>query len=244
MLDEKVVKELHEACEKVKQKKWSVYEKYVESYDKFAKGKVVENRIVKDTPYNVEKIIEQNEKAHAKGDGREMYVYAKAIAVHVFLDDEFAKAVHTCIHKIKSEAIEEDERLQNRVSEEEKNLDRYARSSSKLEKARTELNKYRQEFSDKIIKPVLDADKYLLDNIPSWATGCTSARNFTVLYGPGTPVKSQVVTLLQAWNKERGKPIVEYKKEETSGIEEGTYVAIGANGGQKMSFLGLLRHLK
>ena len=190
---------VQEACDTFRAKKDALYDRYRELLD----GDIREMSYLSDNPFNPESIERAAKDSGSPVDGKRIAAIAHAFDMSAFCDDDFAVGCMEAIRKAYGE-VAEDEVLEKQLKEARAERDRVVdEANRRVREAEDKLKQHRGKISDGIVRPILEADVYRIDNITHASHITIGSRNIGVNYGPYVPVKSQLDSLYNKLKADR-----------------------------------------
>lgn len=209
----RAAEDLREACTAVKSKKEDLLEKFQDLNQKRSEfGHISMDIPMEENPFDAGKINEVQRETGTPVEERKWAAMCKALNASIFRDNDFAGALVGILDTVRHDAISEDWKLQAQVNAaKEAREDAIRAADSAVAKAESALAQHRQRFADDFVKPVLEADNYGSDGIPSVFQTPRGLRNIGLRFGAAEPVEVQINTLWSVFlaatqSKPKGDP--------------------------------------
>lgn len=194
---ERAAAELRKACAAVKGKKAELVGRFRELDQRRGEfGKIPMNVPADVDPFDAEKINAARVETGSPVTEREWASLAKSLSASVFRDGSFQGALVAALDAVRQEAISRDWELQAIVNEAETARKEAIRAAdAAVAQAEKKLAQHRQRFAADFVVPVLDADKYGADDVPSIFRDPGGLRNIGLRFGAAEPVETQIQTV-------------------------------------------------
>lgn len=194
---ERAAAELRTACAAVKGKKEDLVCRFRELDQRRGEfGKIALDIPADTDPFDVEKIDTARRETGSPVTERKWSALAKALSASIFKDESFRGALVAALDAVRQEAISRDWELQAIVNEAETARKEAIRAAdAAVAQAEKKLAQHRQRFAADFVVPVLDADKYGADDVPSIFRDPGGLRNIGLRFGAAEPVETQIQTV-------------------------------------------------
>lgn len=200
---EGIAADVKNACDAVKAKRDNVHRLLHELKDKRENqtfARMEDSNADPFDPAEIERIV----KTGSPYDEKQYVALSKAAAASVFRDSEFYERINSIFAKGYRGLVETDQMLEREfwdsIAEAEKAV---SEANRKVDAARAKLDGYRLRVTSEIVKPIIDADFYRLNETPYECLGDLSSRCGYVSMGRGASVQEQINTLMTCANVSR-----------------------------------------
>ena len=194
---ERAAAELRAACAAVKGKKAELVGQFRDLDKGRAEFGKVPMEIPADTnPFDTAKIDAARRETGSPVTERKWAAIAKALRASVFRDEDFRGSLIEALDAVRQEAISKDWDLQAAVNEAEtKRREAIRAADAAVAQAEGNLEQHRRRFAADFVVPVLDADNFGADEVPSIFREPSGLRNIGLRFGAGEAVETQIQTL-------------------------------------------------
>ena len=191
---ERAAAELRAACAAVKGKKAELVGQFRDLDKGRAEFGKVPMEIPADTnPFDTAKIDAARRETGSPVTERKWAAIAKALRASVFRDEDFRGSLIEALDAVRQEAISRDWELQAIVNEAETAKREAIRAAdAAVAQAEKNLARHRRRFAADFVKPVLEADNFGGDEIPSIFREPSGLRNVGLRFGAAEPVETQI----------------------------------------------------
>lgn len=244
---EQALQEYAKACEAVKAKKAAMYRRFLELNESRNNGTKDQMELPRNNPFDLEQAWTAAQETGSPEKMKEWVAVVNGLSSSVLRDDAFREAVETTAAAVKPYAIQREKQLEaelkKAIAEKEQAVKEL---SAKVSKARKAFEDFRREITEKLVKPYIEADNFLKNDIPSLFTGSCDGDHIGIHTGPQFSVETQLGGMLrEAENANRPLPKGDPYKHLTE--HRGTYdipdgwvgmTPHGAVGGKRPSVAG------
>lgn len=192
------LEEFGAACDAVKAKKKTLYEKFLE-LDKKRNGEGLERMTISsEDPFDLDAVERAAQETGSPQEIKEWIALIRALVMPVYRDSEFMGACLEVLSKCSAQLSCEDKKLREQIAELERERNmvelEYGKKIKAAEKALYEL---RDRVHKMISGRATEADHYLLDCLPSSLRGVISFRDMGLVFGQDVPVETQMQSFLK-----------------------------------------------
>lgn len=194
---EQALQEYAKACEAVKAKKAAMYQRFLELDESRNSGTKDQMELPLNNPFDLEQAWTAAQETGSPEKMKEWVAVVKGLSASVLRDDVFREAVETTAAAIKPYAIQREkqleEELKKAVAEKEQAMKEL---SAKVGKARKAFEDFRREITEKLVKPYIEADNFLKNDIPSLFIGSCDGDHLGISTVPQFSVETQLNGIL------------------------------------------------
>lgn len=200
---ERIAADVKSACDAVKAKRDNVHRLLHELKDKRTNQTFARMEDSNADPFDPTE-IERISNTGSPYDEKQYVALSKAAAASVFRDSEFYERISSIFAKGFRGLVETDQMLEREfsdsIAEAEKAI---SEANRKVAAARAKLDGYRMKVTNEIVKPIIAADFYRLNETPYEWMGDLCSRCGYVSMGRDASVQDQINTLLTCANVSR-----------------------------------------
>lgn len=245
---ERAAAELRTACAAVKGKKAELVGRFRELDQRRGEfGKISMDLPTDTDPFDAEKIDAARRETGSPVTERKWSALAKALSASVFRDEDFRGSLIEALDAVRQEAISKDWELQAAVNEAEAARKEAIRAAdAAVAQAEKSLAQHRRRFAADFVVPVLDADNFGADEVPSIFREPSGLRNIGLRFGAGEAVETQIQTfwgIMRAATRPKpdGDPyhhLTHHAGEPIPGMSRGVAWICGGGAGKRPSVAG------
>lgn len=205
---DRVLKEYSEACDAVKAKKSAMYRRFLELDESRNNGTKDQMELPRNNPFDLEQAWTAAQETGSPEKMKEWVAVVKGLSASVLRDDAFREAVETTAATIKPYAVQREKQLEAELKKAIAEKDQAVKElSEKVSKARKAFEDFRCEITEKVVKPYMEADDFLKNDIPSLFVGPRASDHMGIHTGPQFSVETQLGGMLrEAENANRPLP--------------------------------------
>ena len=183
---EQALQEYAKACEAVKAKKAAMYRRFLELNESRNNGTKDQMELPRNNPFDLEQAWTAAQETGSPEKMKEWVAVVNGLSSSVLRDDAFREAVETTAAAVKPYAIQREKQLEAEVKE----------LSAKVSKARKAFEDFRREITEKLVKPYIEADNFLKNDIPSLFIGSCDGDHLGISTVPQFSVETQLNGIL------------------------------------------------
>lgn len=205
---EQALQEYAKACEAVKAKKAAMYRRFLELDESRNNGTKDQMELPRNNPFDLEQAWTAAQETGSPEKMKEWVAVVNGLSASVLRDDAFREAVETTAATIKPYAVQREKQLEAELKKAIAEKDQAVKElSEKVSKARKAFEDFRREITEKVVKPYIEADDFLKNDIPSLFVGTHSSSHIGIHTGPQFSVETQLNGILrEAENANRPLP--------------------------------------